>query len=97
VREMLRKHPQLWCDLAFRSDHAPGGQLDQEWKALMVEFPDRFLVGTDSFTPERWPYVIEHARWSRQWLAQLPAAAAERIAWRNGEALFAAAIAARAR
>jgi hypothetical protein len=96
VREMLRKHPQLWCDLAFRTDHAPGGQLDPEWKALMVEFPDRFLVGTDSFTPERWPYVVEHARWSRQWLAQLPPAVAERIAWRNGEALFAAAIAARA-
>jgi hypothetical protein len=35
-------------------------------------------------------YVIEHARWARQWLAQLPPAVAERIAYRNGEALFAA-------
>lgn len=25
VREMLRKHPNLWADLAFRNDHAPGG------------------------------------------------------------------------
>ncbi|MCU0764775.1 MAG: hypothetical protein MUF32_01810 [Burkholderiaceae bacterium] len=92
AREMLRRHRQLWCDLAFRSDHAPGGELDPEWRALFVEFPDRFMVGTDTFTPERWPYVVEHARLARRWLAQLPPAVAERIAWRNGETLFASAI-----
>jgi len=91
VREMLRRHSNLWCDLAFRTDHAPGGELDPEWRALFVEFPDRFMVGTDTFTPERWPYVVEHARLARKWLAQLPPAVAERIAWRNGEALFASA------
>ena len=56
---------------------------------LFIEFPDRFMVGTDTFTPERWHYVVEHAAWSRAWLADLPPALAERIAWRNGEALFA--------
>jgi len=89
VRAMLTQHPKLWCDLAFRSDHAPGGQLDAEWRALFIEFSDRFMVGTDTFTPERWPYVVEHARWSRQWLAQLPPDVAEKIAWKNGAALFA--------
>jgi hypothetical protein len=88
VREMLRRHRNLCCDLAFRSDHASGGQVDPAWRAAFLEFPDRFLVGTDTFTPERWFYVVEHARWSRQWLASLPADVAERIAWRNGEALF---------
>jgi hypothetical protein len=88
IREMLRKYPNLWCDLAFRTDHAPGGQVDADWRALFNEFPDRFTVGTDTFTPERWPYIVEHARFSRQWLAQLPAATAERIAWKNGETLF---------
>jgi hypothetical protein len=88
VRDMLRRHPNLWCDLAFRSDHAPGGEVDPEWRALFLEFPDRFLVGTDTFTPERWPYVVEHARLARKWLAQLPPAVAERIAWRNGDGLF---------
>jgi hypothetical protein len=88
VREMLRKYPKLWCDLAFRTDHAPGGQLDPDWRAAFLEFPERFTVGTDTFTPERWPYIVEHARWSRQWLAQLPRETAERIAWRNGETLF---------
>jgi hypothetical protein len=93
VAEMLRKHKNLWCDLAFRSDHASGGKVDPAWRAVFLAFPDRFLVGTDTFTPERWHYVGEHARWTREWLADLPADVAERIAWRNGEALFTAMLA----
>jgi hypothetical protein len=92
VRAMLRKHRNLWCDLAFRSDHGAGGRVDPQWRALFLEFPDRFMVGTDTFTPERWPFIVEHARWSRAWLADLPAEIAERIAWKNGEALFGAAL-----
>jgi hypothetical protein len=88
VREMLRKHKNLWCDLAFRSDHASNGKVDAAWRAAFLEFPDRFLVGTDTFTPERWHFVVEHANWSRQWLSDLPAEVAERIAYKNGDALF---------
>lgn len=90
VRDLLRKHKNLWCDLAFRSEQGAGGKVPAEWRAVFVEFPDRFMVGTDTFTPERWHYIVEHANWSRAWLADLPPALAERIAWRNGEALFAA-------
>ena len=89
VSEMLRKHKNLWADLAFRSDHASGGKVDAAWRRVFLEFPDRFMVGTDTFTPERWHYIGEHARWSRQWLSDLPRDVAEAIAWRNGERLFA--------
>jgi len=92
VREMLRRHPRLWCDLAYRSDHASGSTVDPAWRETFLEFPERFMLGTDTFTPERWYYVVEHANWARQWLATLPAAVAERIAWKNGEALFGAAL-----
>ncbi len=88
VREMLRKHPRLCCDLAFRSDHASMGRVDEGWRAAFLEFPDRFMVGTDTFTPERWYYVVEHANSARQWLATLPPEVAENIAWKNGERLF---------
>jgi hypothetical protein len=88
VRNLLRKYRNLWCDLAFRTDHGSGGKVDAEWRKAFLEFPDRFMVGTDTFTPERWHYVGEHARWSREWLADLPREVAERIAYRNGEALF---------
>jgi predicted TIM-barrel fold metal-dependent hydrolase len=88
IAAMLRKHKNLWCDLAFRSEHGGSGKVPAEWRALFNEFPDRFTVGTDTFTPERWHYIVEHANWSRAWLADLPPALAERIAWRNAEALF---------
>jgi len=88
VRAMLRKHKNLWCDLAFRTEHGSGGKVPPEWRALFSEFPDRFTVGTDTFTPERWHYIVEHANWTRAWLSDLPPPVAERIGWRNGEQVF---------
>ncbi len=89
IRAMLIRYPGLWCDLAFRNEHAVGARVDPGWKALFLEFPDRFLVGTDTFAPERWHYITEHAKSARAWLADLPTAVAEQIAYRNGERLFA--------
>ena len=88
VAEMLRRHRNLWADLAYRSEHGSGGKVAPEWRKLFTEFPDRFMVGTDTFTPERWHYLVEHASWTRAWLTDLPQPLAERLAWRNGEALF---------
>ena len=88
VREVLRRHRALWCDLAFRSDPASGGRVDGAWREAFDEFPDRFMVGTDTFTPERWHYVVPHAQWAREWLASLPPAQGEAIAWRNGQAML---------
>jgi hypothetical protein len=88
IAAMLRKHKNLWADLAYRSDHGSGGKVPSEWRAIFNEFPDRFMVGTDTFTPERWHYLVEHAAWTRAWLADLPKPLAEKLAWRNGAALF---------
>jgi len=96
VRAMLREHPKLWADLAFRSDHASGERIDPAWREAFLEFPGRFMVGTDTFTPERLFYIPQHAAWARGWLATLPADVAERIAWRNAEGLLADAWPARA-
>jgi predicted TIM-barrel fold metal-dependent hydrolase len=90
VRELLARHPNLWADLAFRTDHGAGGKIPPEWRSAFLEFPDRFMVGTDTFVPERWHYVPEHATWSRAWLAELPPDVAEKIAWKNGEAVIGA-------
>jgi hypothetical protein len=88
VRQMLRKYPNLYCDLAFLTSHASNGRVTAGWREAFLEFPDRFMVGTDTFTPERLHYMVEHARWSGQWLADLPRDVAEMIAYRNGERLF---------
>ena len=89
VRAMLAKHKTLWADLAFRSDHAPSGRLNATWRQLFLDYPDRFMVGTDTFTPERWHYVVETATYSRKWLADLPPEVADNIAYRNAERLAA--------
>lgn len=89
VRAMLAKHKNLWADLAFRSEHARDGKVDPDWGKLFADYPDRFMVGTDTFTPERWYYIAEHAAWSRDWLGSLPPDLAARIAHKNAEALFA--------
>ncbi len=89
VRAMLAKHKMLWADLAYRNDYAPGGRLDATWKQLFIDFSDRFMVGTDTPSPERWYYVAEHAAYSRKWLSELPADAAYNIAFRNAERLAA--------
>jgi Amidohydrolase len=88
VRALLDRHQRLWCDLAFRTDHASAGKIDPVWRSLFETHPGRFMVGTDTFTPERWHYIVEHAIWSRAWLGDLPRETAERIAYRNAEELF---------
>ena len=85
--EMLRRYRNLWCDLSWRTDHAPAGKLNPEWRPVFLEMPDRFMVGTDTPSPEYWERIVEHARLARSWLAELPRDVAEKIAWRNGETI----------
>lgn len=90
VREMLRRHQNLWVELSSRDDVAPNGRLAVEWRALLLEFPDRFMIGTDTFAPERWSLIGSNARSVRGWLAELPAEITERIAYKNGKTMLAA-------
>lgn len=88
IRALLGKYPNLWSDLAFRDEQVLQGQIDPEWRELFSDFPDRFVLGTDTYIPERWYYVVEHADWSREWLGMLPEPLAQNIAWRNAEELL---------
>jgi hypothetical protein len=95
VRALLAKHRNLWADLAYRNDYAPYGKLEAAWKRLILDFPDRFMVGTDTPSPERWYYVVGHARISRAWISELPPEVADNVAFRNAERLAAWALGAR--
>ena len=90
IADALRTYPRLWADLAYRSDMANHRGLADEWRRLFEEFPDRFMVGTDTFAPERWYYVGAHAEFSRNWLSQLPDDIARKIAFENAEAMLSA-------
>jgi hypothetical protein len=88
VREMMRRYGGLWADLAIRSEVGSGGRVNPEWRQAFTEFPDRFLLGTDTWTPGRWNDIVSTAATERAWLADLPTDLAEKIAWKNAEALF---------
>ena len=90
VADTLATHPRVWADLAYRSDMASRGGIDAEWRTVFEAYPDRFMVGTDTFAPERWYYVGRHAAFSRAWLAELPDEIARKIAYENAEAMLAA-------
>jgi len=88
VARLLEQSANLWVELSLRSDVAPGGTLDSAWQAVFLRYPERFMVGTDTWITSRWETLAEGARVTRRWLDQLPRQVAEQIAYRNAERLF---------
>ena len=90
VAAMLAKYPKLWGELSYRSGITDGaGKLTAEWRALFERYPDRFLLGSDTWVPERWASYGEIMAGYRGWLAQLPPPVAKQIAHGNARAMFA--------
>src|SRR5262249_35846056 len=85
---LLEQSANLWVELSLRSDVAPDGQLDPAWRTVFLKHPDRFMVGTDTWTTSRWHDLIPSVQRVRGWLHQLPRDIAELIAHRNAERLF---------
>jgi len=88
VGEMLGRYPNLWVEISHRGDVAPHGTLSPEWREIMLLYPDRFLLGSGTYTTEYWYQFRYYFDNYRSWLKQLPPGPAERIAFRNGLELF---------
>lgn len=90
VAAMLDKYPKLWGELSYRGGIVDGsGKLTPEWRGLFERYPERFLLGSDTWIPERWAAYGDIMAGYRGWLAQLPLAIAKQIAHGNARALFA--------
>ena len=85
VTAMLSKYPKLWGELSYRSGITDGaGKLTPEWRALFERYPDRFLLGSDTWirsagratatswraTAPGWPAIAEDRRANRHGNAQ---------------------------
>lgn len=88
VRRMLDRYPNLSADLAFRTDYYDGTKVAPEWRKLFMSHPDRFMLGSDSYTPGRIPHIAAHAEIARGWLNDLPKDVAKRLAHQNAEKLL---------
>lgn len=97
-RELLTRHPNLYMSLRPGPAKAgppaaaafdAGGALKQEWLALIRDFADRFVLGSDEFHP-----AFANSRTTpgvdglRRLIDQLPPDVAKKVAHENAELLF---------
>jgi len=82
VRRLLRSHPNLYVELSQRPFDLMG---DAEWKVLLEEYSDRFVLGSDARNLQYFVLVI--GRW-RKVLEQLSPETASKLAHQNAERLL---------
>jgi hypothetical protein len=89
VEALLKKYPGVWGELSYRGGiTAAGGKLTPEWRRLFETYPDRFLIGSDTWINERWASYAAIMAEYRGWLVQLPPDVAAKIAHGNAKRLF---------
>jgi hypothetical protein len=101
VDELLAKWPKLCVELSFRdSDMSFHGEITTPWRAVFMKYPDRFMVGTDTWMAgfgganmggvnDRLDGFSEVVKGIRAWLRLLPPDLGEAIAHGNAERFFA--------
>ena len=89
VADYLQRYPALTVDLSVRDGRiAPNGRISDDWYELVIRFPDRFMVGVDTFSPARWHHFDDAVATIRNWLAHLPDDVAKQLAYDNAAAFF---------
>ncbi len=89
VGGLLDRYPGLITELSFRAhDIMPGTTIDAAWRAMLIKHADRIMIGTDTYTADRWAeyqgLIADH----RRWLATLPPEVARAIAHGTANRLF---------
>lgn len=85
VNRLMDKQQNLWADLSFRSEILINGNFMRGWQPLLVKHADRFMLGIDTYEPQRWLQIKQVMQWQRELLAALPGDVARKIAYENGE------------
>lgn len=107
VERILDACPNVWMDLSARDPWrflrlpiaGGSGRLLPEWEALVLGYPDRFMVGSDAVWPvERldawdqpdtgWERIGEFLDFHRVWTASLPRDIAAKVLRDNARRLF---------
>ncbi len=89
VDALFKKYPLLTGELSYRPGlTCDGGKLCAEWRSLLLKYPTRFMIGSDTWVNQRWQYYEELMQGYRTWLGDLPPDVARKIGWSNGADLF---------
>ena len=89
VSNKLKQYRNLYIELSFREGITEQGELTPNWRELFMTYPSRFMVGTDTYTGQRWLALSELTDYYQGWLKQIPRDIAEAIAYKNGERITA--------
>ena len=89
VDELFKKYPLLMGELSYRPGlTCDGGKLCPEWRTLLLKYPNRFMIGSDTWVNQRWQYYEELMKGYRVWLGDLPPDVARKVGWGNSADLF---------
>ncbi|MGM0554693.1 MAG: amidohydrolase family protein [Pseudomonadota bacterium] len=89
LEDYLERHPRMHMDLSMRNPRINRERTtDVDWFELFLAFPDRFMIGVDTFSLNRWEEFTRLEDATRAWLDQLPEDVARAIAYDNAERLF---------
>lgn len=89
VDALLARYPLLMGELSYRPGlTCEGGKLCPEWRALLLKYPHRFMIGSDTWVNQRWQQYDGLMQDYRTWLGGLPPDVARKIAWDNAAQLF---------
>ena len=89
VDQLFARYPLLMGELSYRPGlTCDGGKLCPDWRALLLKYPDRFMIGSDTWVNQRWADYDGLMKGYRVWLGDLPPETARRIGWDNGARLF---------
>lgn len=89
VSDYLERYDSLSVDLSMRDERiAPSGELDDDWYELIVNYPDRFLLGVDTYSSSRWDDFDSAVHTIRQWLSQLPEDVRTKLEYENASAIY---------
>lgn len=89
VSDYLRRYPNLSIDVSMRDQRiAPDGIINDDWYELFVTYPDRIMIGVDTFNTSRWHIFNSATGTIRRWLAQLPDEIAMQLAFNNAARIY---------
>lgn len=89
VDALFARYPRLMGELSYRPGlTCENGKLCPEWRQLLLKYPTRFMIGSDTWVNQRWQYYDDLMQGYRAWLGDLPPDVARRVAWDNGASLF---------
>lgn len=90
VEQMMARYTKLYADTSYREGDIlnADGSIDPAWRRTIERFPDRFMVGSDTWVNSQWDSYAELISTNRRWLAAFPRKIAEQVAYKNAEKIF---------